>query len=144
MSKHLVLASHTRQALFLSDTYEGSVHDKAIADTTAYPLPEGSELLDDLGFVGYTLAGVIHTRPFKQPKGGELTVEQQATNREIASRRILIEHVIRGIKRCRIVKDTIRIGKDGVRDVVMEMCCGLHNLRTRSRPQPLVTPKKSV
>lgn len=29
---------------FLSDTYEGSVHDKAIADDVAYPLPAGSEV----------------------------------------------------------------------------------------------------
>jgi hypothetical protein len=144
MIKNLLLASDTRQALFLSDTYEGSVHDKAIADVTPYPLPAGSELLDDLGFVGYTLAGVIHTRPFKKPKGGELTAEQKATNQEIAKRRILIEHVISGIKRCRIVKDTIRLWKDSVRDLVMEVCCALHNLRTRSRPQPLVTSKKSV
>jgi hypothetical protein len=144
MIKNLLLASESRQALFLSDTYEGSVHDKAIADATPYPLPEGSELLDDLGFVGYTLAGVSHTRPFKKPKGGELSAEQKATNQAIARRRILIEHVISGIKRCRIVKDTIRIWKDGVRDLVMEICCGLHNLRTRSRPQPLVTHNKSV
>jgi hypothetical protein len=107
MIKKVLLASDTRQALFLSDTYEGSVHDKAIADTTPYPLPAGSELLDDLGFVGYTLAGVIHTRPFKKPKGGELTAEQKATNQQIAKRRMLIEHVMSGIKRCRIVKDTI-------------------------------------
>ena len=26
---------------FLSDTYEGSCHDKRITDQTAYPLPEG-------------------------------------------------------------------------------------------------------
>ena len=68
----------------------------------------------------------------------------RATNQQIAKRRILIEHVISGIKRCRIVKDTIRIWKDGVRDLVMEICCALHNLRTRSRPHPLVTSKKSV
>ena len=37
MIKNLLLASHTGQALFLSDTYEGSVHDKAIADVTPYP-----------------------------------------------------------------------------------------------------------
>lgn len=144
MIKNVLLANDTRQALFLSDTYEGCVHDKAIADNTPYPLPAGSELLDDLGFIGYTLAGVLHTRPFKKPKGGELTAEQKACNQEIARRRILIEHVISGIKRCRIVKDTIRLCKDGVRDLVMELCSGLHNLRTRSRPQSLMTANKSV
>jgi hypothetical protein len=43
---------------FLSDTYEGSCHDKPIADQTPYPLPKGSELLQDLGFVGFTLDDV--------------------------------------------------------------------------------------
>jgi len=144
MIKNLLLVTEKRQALFLSDTYEGSVHDKAIADTTPYPLPEGCELVDDLGFVGYILAGGIHTRPFKKPNGGELTADQKAINQAISKRRILVEHVISGIKRCRIVKDTIRIWKDGVRDLVMAICCGLHNLRTRSRLQPLTARNKSV
>lgn len=118
---------------FLSDTYEGSVHDKAIADDVPYPLPPGSELVDDLGFVGYTLPDVMHTRPTRKPKGGTLTDTQKTANQAIARRRIAIEHVISGIKRCRIVKDTIRLWKDGVRDLVMEICCALHNHRVRSR-----------
>jgi hypothetical protein len=122
--------------LFLSDTYEGSVHDKPIADATPYPLPDGSELIDDLGFVGYVLPGVRHTRPIKKPKGKELTPEQKAHNREVAQRRIVAEHVISSVKRCRIVKDTIRLWKDGLRDMVMEVCCGLHNFRVRLTPWP--------
>src|SRR5213080_237054 len=40
------LPSAEDQLLFiLSDTYEGSVHDKPIADATPYPLPDGSELI---------------------------------------------------------------------------------------------------
>jgi hypothetical protein len=33
------------------------------------------------------------------------------------------------VKRCRIVKDRIRLWKEGVRDLVMELCCALHNFR---------------
>jgi hypothetical protein len=66
------------QVPFLSDTYEGSRHDKPIADQTPYPLPNGSELLQDLGFVGFTLEGVEITMPHKKPRGGELTAEQKA------------------------------------------------------------------
>ena len=122
--------------LFLSDTYEGSVHDKPIADATPYPLPDGSELIDDLGFLGYILPGVQHTRPIKKPKGKELTPEQKIYNRGVAQRRVVTEHVISSVKRCRIVKDTIRLWKDGLRDVVMEVCCGLHNFRVRLTPWP--------
>lgn len=131
-----VLLIHSLMILFLSDTFEGSVHDKTIADLTPYPLGEGSELVDDLGFLGYELAGVAHTRPFKKPKSGELSAEQKAHNRLVAQRRIVAEHVIRSVKRCRIAKDTIRLWKDGLKDMVMEVSCGLHNFRLRTTPWP--------
>lgn len=47
--------------------------------------------------------------------------------------RIEVEHVIAGIKRCRIVKDVLRLTKDGISDLVMEIACGLHNLRMSCR-----------
>ena len=54
-------------------------------------------------------------------------------NQVIASVRIEVEHVIAGIKRCRIVKETLRLTKEGVSDLVMEIACGLHNLRVACR-----------
>lgn len=134
--KNVVLGAKTCQVPFLSDTYEGSRHDKPIADQTPYPLPEGSELLQDLGFVGFTLEGVAITMPHKKPRGGELTDEQKAENQQIAHRRIRIEHIICSIKRLRIVKETMRLWKDTARDMVMEVCVGLHNFRLRLCPWP--------
>ena len=125
--------------LFLSDTYEGRVHDKRIADETPYPLPAGSTLLQDLGFLAFGLDGVASITPFRKPRGGTLTDEQKAFNQQLARRRVRIEHVNSSVKRCRIVKDTIRLFKDGVRDMVAEICCGLHNFRVRIDPwQPMV------
>jgi hypothetical protein len=134
--KNVLLADQTCQVPFLSDTYEGSRHDKPIADQTPYPLPEGSELLQDLGFVGFTLHDVDITQPHKKPRGGELTTQQKAENQLIAHRRVRIEHIICSIKRLRIVKDTIRLWKDTARDMVMELCVGLHNFRLRCHPWP--------
>ena len=136
-----MLAAATGIVPFLSDSHEGSCHDKAIADTTVYPLPDGSELLQDLGFQGFTLSGATITMPHKQPRGGELTTEQKAENQAIARRRVLIEHIICSIKRCRIVKDTIRMWKEGVRDLVMAICCRLHNFRLRLYPWPSLINK---
>jgi hypothetical protein len=113
---------------FLSDTYECSRHDKPIADQTPHPLLEGSELLQDLGLVGFTLKGVVITQPHKKPRGQELTDDQKAENRVLAQRRGLIEHMICSIKRCRIVKDTSRLWKDTARDMVMAICCGYTTL----------------
>jgi DDE superfamily endonuclease len=117
--------------LFLSDTYEGSAHDKRIADTTRYPLPSGSRLMQDLGFLAFTLDGVEIIMPTKKPRGGTLTDAQKAANQQIARRRVRIEHVNSSVKRCRIVKDTIRMFKEGIRDMVSEICCALHNFRIR-------------
>jgi hypothetical protein len=134
--KNVLLGDQSCQVPFLSDTYEGSRHDKPIADQTPYPLPEGSELLQDLGFVGFTIQGVAITMPHKKPRGEELTAAQKAENRLIAHRRVRIEHIICSIKRLRIVKDTIRLWKDTARDMVMEVGVGLHNFRLRLNPWP--------
>lgn len=134
--KNVLLADQSCRIPFLSDTYEGSVHDKPIADQTPYPLPEGSELLQDLGFVGFSLDGVQITMPYKKPRRQELTEAQKAENQVISHRRVRVEHIICSIKRCRIVKDTIRLWKDTARDLVMAICCGLHNFRLRLHPWP--------
>jgi len=55
-----------------------------------------------------------------------------------SSARVVVENVIAGIKRCRIVKDVFRLTKAGMADVVMEIACGLHNLRLSCR-HPLPT-----
>ena len=125
--------------LFLSDTYEGSAHDKRIADATPYPLPQGSTLLQDLGFLAFSLDGVESITPFKKPRGGTLSDEQKAFNQHLSRRRVRVEHVNSSVKRCRIVKDTIRLFKEGVRDMVAEICCALHNFRVRIAPwQPML------
>ena len=49
-------------------------------------------------------------------------------------RRLRIEHVNSSVKRCRMVKDRMRLWKQGVRDLVMELCCALHNFRVRLNP----------
>ena len=59
-------------------------------------------------------------------------------NRLISSVRIVVENVICGVKRCRIVKDILRLSKENISDIVMEIACGLHNLRATFR-QPLQT-----
>jgi hypothetical protein len=67
--------------------------------------------------------------PTKKPKGKELSENQQKENRKISSFRILVEHAIGGIKKCRIVKERFRCRKFGFDDVVMLIACALHNFR---------------
>jgi DDE superfamily endonuclease len=83
--------------LFLSETVGGRVHDKRIADATPYPLPAGSRLLQDLGFVAFTLPHVEILMPMKKPRGERLTLDQQRVNRSLNERRLLIEHVLTAV-----------------------------------------------
>jgi len=137
--KNVLLVNALLIILFLSDTYGGRIHDKPIADATPYPLPAGSRLLQDLGFLAFTLPQVEILMPTKKPRGQELTREQQLANQALNQRRLRIEHVNSSVKRCRMVKDRIRLWKKGIRDVVMEICCALHNFRVRLTPwQPMV------
>ena len=87
----------------------------------------------------FTLPEVAILLPTKKPRGEELTWEQQMANQALNQRRLRIEPVNSRVKRCRIVKDRIRLWKEGVRDLVMELCCALHNFRVRLNSwQPMV------
>lgn len=71
--------------LYLSGTQEGREADKRITDFADYQLPHGSILLQDLGFLAFTVDGVEIQQPFKKPRGGELTDEQKAANQILAA-----------------------------------------------------------
>ena len=137
-AKNVLLTNGVLTILFLSDTHAGSTHGKRIADATPYPLPAGSRLLQGLGLLVFTLDHVEIIMPTRKPRGRNLTREQKTANRGIARRRVRIEHVS-SVKRYRIVHDTSRLRKVGVRDLVMEVCGALHNFRLRLTPwQPMV------
>ena len=132
--KNLLLINQSLIILFLSPTYFGSTHDKRLADSLPYPLPPGSQLLQDLGFMGFSLEAVEILMPHKKPRGGSLTLQRKTENKQLAQRRVRIEHVNSSVKRLRIIKDTIRLVSPSVRDFVMEISCALHNFRLSFSP----------
>ena len=85
-----------------------------------------------------TPAGVNTRQPKKKPRGGELTVVEKDQNSLISKVRIIVEHVICGVKRCRIVKDVFPNTMDKFDDLVMEIACGLHNFRTAYRTDQML------
>ena len=122
---------------YLSETYPGRIHDKRIGDVEEPAFPPDIGLFQDTGFQGYHPSGVTIYQPKKKPKGRELSAAEKAENKIISSIRILVEHIIAGVKRCRIVKDVLRNTKLFFADQVMEIACGLHNFRTTLRHHAL-------
>jgi hypothetical protein len=133
LKNNVVVTTEGRKVKYLSGTYEGRKHDKKICDEENPLFPKGIVLNQDTGFQGYKPEGVIVRQPKKKPRGGKLSPAEKNQNFIIAGVRIAAEHVISGIKRCRIVKDIFRNTKEKFDDLVMEIACGLHNFRTEQR-----------
>jgi DDE superfamily endonuclease/Helix-turn-helix of DDE superfamily endonuclease len=129
----LIADANTKMVVYLSSTYEGTQHDKAICDDEAYIFPKNATLQKDRGFQGYEPEGVINYQPKKKPRGKELSIIDKFINRAISSSRIVVEHVICGVKRLHIVKDIYRNRRDGFEDIIMEIACEMHNFRCKHR-----------
>lgn len=131
--KNNVVSNLRTTILYLSPTYEGSVHDKKICDEEPFDFEKEINLLQDCGFQGHAPINAIIHMPIKKSKYNKLTEEQKQLNRVKSSKRVVIEHAISGIKRCRIVKDKFRYRRYGYEDLVMVLACGLHNFRVKCR-----------
>jgi hypothetical protein len=139
--KNLVIVSDESQRIeYLSPTVEGKKHDKKLAEESQLTLPPTATVIKDKGFEGYEVpGGACHYQPQKKPRGEELSPLQKTLNSVIAGVRSVVEHVIAGIKRCRIVKDIFRNTMEQFDDLVMEIACGLHNFRVTFRKPNEVT-----
>lgn len=86
----------------------GKVHDFALFKSSRLALAPHLELLADTGYQG---VGKLHANsqiPHKKSKHHPLTLEQKQENKDLASRRIKVEHALRFLKRFRILSGTYR------------------------------------
>jgi len=86
----------------------GPTHDFALYQQSKLEPHESLEVLADSGYQGL---GKLHEKsktPQKKPHKAELTNEQKQSNRELARRRVVVEHVIRSLKIFRILAERYR------------------------------------
>lgn len=132
-AKNNLITSKNRKILYLSQTVEGSLHDKALADEMELDFPAEGVLMQDLGYLGYRPEKVKVVMPEKKQKNKKLSREDKAYNKLISSMRVTVEHVMAGVKRLRTVKEKLRLRTEGIHDKIMVIACGLHNLRIANR-----------
>lgn len=130
--KNLVIADPKGYVHFLSQSYEGTVHDKALWDDLLVG-PMEQNMLADLGFLGIDHTHPNALMPFKKPKKKPLTHPRKQINTIISRMRVVIEHVFAGIKILRIIGDKIRLKSYDSRDRVMRIAAAMHNLRMSFR-----------
>ncbi len=131
-SKNQVLCDDVGYVHFLSWTYEGKVHDKALAQAEALVFPPGLVLRQDTGYQGYAPAGALVSQPTKKPRKAELSATQKLVNQSISTMRVVVEHAIGGIKRLHCLGHGLRLRGWAIRDTLMQAGTGLHNLRVTS------------
>ena len=138
------MTESSQYILYLSETYEGTVHDKKICDIEKYSFPEKFLLRYDLGYVGYQPENVTIEKPHKNTKLKPLTGQQKLENKTISGKRVSIEQAISGVKRLRVVADKIRTYCRDFRNSVMKIACAIHNLRVRSHARAYTCARISL
>jgi DDE superfamily endonuclease len=127
--KNLIVSDLKNRILYLSWTYEGSVHDKTICDEEELNFSKKVSLWLDRGFEGFNPEKAIINRPKKKPRKKELTDQEKKQNQAISQIRVKVEHAIGQCKVFKIVKDEIRAFKEDFRDVAMLLACSLSNFK---------------
>jgi IS5 family transposase len=102
------------------------VHDFALYKRSKLEPHESLELLADSGYQGLSKLHEKSRTPRKKPRKAELSDEQKQSNRELASRRVVVEHVIRSLKIFRILAERYRNRRKRL-SLRFNLIAGLHN-----------------
>ncbi len=87
---------------------KGRRHDFKLFKASGIHFHPQTESLQDKGYQGIQKLHLYCRLPHKKPKGGQLTPEQKAFNRQLARQRVGIEHVNRRLKIFRILSGRYR------------------------------------
>lgn len=101
--KTQIITDQKGKILDINSRHRGSKADVKIWNETK--LPEELNEKPKLGDKAYLGAAKPTQIPKKKPKGGELSEEEKAANKQISQERIYVEHSIRKVKGFRVVRD---------------------------------------
>lgn len=140
--KNTIISDINRRVIFIGRTFAGSTHDYKMFKTEfspSQPWFSQVKIAVDLGYQGiktdYFSAKHISI-PHKKPKKSKnnqnpsLTRKQKAQNRQMASKRVVVEHAIGGMKDFHILSSKFRnrVTKNWINDVIFQIA-GLWNLK---------------
>lgn len=130
--KCLIISDLSRYIHYVSQPYIGKKHDFSIVKDEFPPDEnwfEGYTILLDLGYQGFWnyYPNAKSEIPIKKKKNKELSLQQKNENKELAKKRIMVEHSIGGMKRYDILSGKCRIHDFRLYDKVLAVCAGLWN-----------------
>ncbi|MDZ4878051.1 MAG: IS5 family transposase ISNpu11 [Chroococcidiopsis cubana SAG 39.79] len=107
LKSQLVIDAQTQQVI-CTFFGKGRQHDFKLFKASGIHFHPLTESLQDKGYQGLQKLHIHSRLPKKKPRGGYLTVEDKAYNRQLARERVGIEHVNRRLKVFRILSGRYR------------------------------------
>lgn len=107
LKSQLVIDAHTQQVI-CTFFGKGRRHDFKLFKASGIHFHPSTESLQDKGYQGMQKLHVHCRLPKKKPRGGQLTAEDKAYNRQLARERVGVEHVNRRLKVFRILSERYR------------------------------------
>lgn len=121
-----------KKILYLGNFFCGKTHDYTMLKSEFVPglaWFTDHHVRIDLGYSGFDKSFVSSalSLPIKSSKKKPLSDEAKSSNRTLASQRIVVEHVIGGLKRYRVISNRVRCRNWSGYDTKVEVCAGLWN-----------------
>jgi hypothetical protein len=139
--KTQVVVNPRGQIESVSESVPGSTHDLTllVGSGVLGGLGQGEGAMTDKGYVGADKhhPGVPLVMPYRKPRGGELSEEQRAFNREVSRHRIVAEHAMAQLNRFTVLRQVFRGKKRDRHSKVTRVVAKVVNRRLA------VTPLKS-
>lgn len=113
---------------------KGSVHDFTLFKNSELSIVEETVVLGDKGYQGINKIHENSKIPHKKPRGKTLDKEKKKENKELAKKRIIIEHINRTLKIFRILSGRYRNRRKrfGLR---FNLIAGIYNYELKSQIQ---------
>jgi len=139
--KNTIISTKARQVLYVGPCFKGSTHDYKMFKKEFCPKKDWFKNISacvDLAYQGiktdYLSDNHIHI-PHKKPRKSSkrpnpsLTKKQREKNRNVSSRRVVVEHAIGGMKAFNILSSQFRNKKKSLADEAILIVAGLWNLK---------------
>jgi len=108
MLKRQIVVDRTSKKIIASSGTQGTTHDLKLLTSSNIRLQKGTWMLGDSGYQGYQHIHENTLLPFKKSKHNPLTNAQKRYNKMLSADRVVVEHVIRMLKRFKILADRYR------------------------------------
>ena len=128
----MIISTILKTIPYISHCYEGKKHDFSLLkeefkkDSSFF---NSFNIHLDLAYLGFLNEYDCKKLfiPHKKPKNKPLTETQKQENKQMASKRVIVEHSFAGLKRFRILSDRLRLHRIDFYDDILGVCAGLWN-----------------